>query len=164
MSTLINDIKFAFRQLRKSPCFTAVAIVSLALGIGANTAVFSLINGVLFKTLPVHDPEQLRVICWSGSDVSMKRYSGSGKRLASGLYCKVTERIPIMTKVQVVLSLPGKTEKSPRKDMDIDGIVVREHPVKKDGRVTHYDVAIFFNTLMPRERETLVKYISKKSG
>ncbi len=81
---------------------------------------------------------------------------------ASGLYCKVTERIPIMTKVQVVLSLPGKTKKSPKINMDIDGIVVREHPVKKDGRVTHYDVAIFFNTLMPREREKLIKYISKK--
>jgi putative ABC transport system permease protein len=59
MSTLINDIKYAFRQLRKSPGFTAVVIVVLALGIGANTAVFSVINAVLFRELPYDEPDRI---------------------------------------------------------------------------------------------------------
>jgi hypothetical protein len=82
---------------------------------------------------------------------------------ASGIYCKTDRHIPVMTRVQVVLSLPGRTKTSSPTTMNIDGVVVREHPVKKDGRIQHYDVAIFFNTLLPREREKLIQYISRKS-
>src|SRR5215471_866865 len=57
-----QDLRYAVRVLRKAPVFTAVAILSLALGIGANTAIFGLINGLLFKSLPVRDPESLRFI------------------------------------------------------------------------------------------------------
>jgi predicted permease len=59
MSTLINDIKFAFRQLFRNPGFTTVAVLTLALGIGANTAIFSMINSVLLKSLPYPDSKQL---------------------------------------------------------------------------------------------------------
>jgi predicted permease len=55
----MNDLKLAIRQLRKSPGFTAVAVVSLALGIGANTAIFSLVNEFLLRSLPVRNPEEL---------------------------------------------------------------------------------------------------------
>ena len=59
MNTLINDVKYAFRQLGKNPGFTAVAVLTLALGIGANTAIFSMINSVLIKSLPYPDSKQL---------------------------------------------------------------------------------------------------------
>jgi putative ABC transport system permease protein len=59
LDTLIQDLRYALRALRSSPAFAAVAILSLALGIGANTAIFSLIDSVMLKTLPVSHPEQL---------------------------------------------------------------------------------------------------------
>ena len=59
MNNLFQDIRFAFRTMRKSPGFTAVAVLTLAIGIGANTAIFSVINVVFFHPLPVQDPEHL---------------------------------------------------------------------------------------------------------
>ena len=59
-----QDLRDSLRTLRRTPAFTAVAILSLALGIGANTAVFSLLDGMLLKTLPVAHAEQLRILMW----------------------------------------------------------------------------------------------------
>jgi putative ABC transport system permease protein len=63
METLLQDIRFGARMLFKSPGFTAVAIISLALGIGANTAVFSVINAALLKALPYHEPQSI-ILVW----------------------------------------------------------------------------------------------------
>src|SRR6266404_9585537 len=58
----MNDLKFAIRQLLKNPGFTAVAVLTLALGIGANTAIFSQINELLLRPLPVKEPEKLMAL------------------------------------------------------------------------------------------------------
>ena len=59
METLIKDIKYGLRGLFKRKGFAAIAVLTLALGIGANTAIFTLVNAVMLKTLPVQKPEEL---------------------------------------------------------------------------------------------------------
>src|SRR5215472_5485353 len=73
MQTLLQDLRYAVRQLRKSPGFTLTAIITLALGIGANTAIFTLVQGILLRSLPVADPSRLYRI---GDRTTCCYYSG----------------------------------------------------------------------------------------
>jgi putative ABC transport system permease protein len=68
LDILVSDLRYATRALRSAPGFTIVAIVSLALGIGANTAIFSILNAVMLKSLPVDHPEELVALTRGGSE------------------------------------------------------------------------------------------------
>src|SRR5271170_4749582 len=66
MHNLWADLRYAFRSFRKAPVFTAVAVLSLGLGIGANTAIFTFLDQVLLRLLPVKNPEQLVLLTMKG--------------------------------------------------------------------------------------------------
>src|SRR5580700_10429251 len=66
MRSIGNDIKYALRTFRKSPVFTVVALLSLALGIGANTAIFTLLDQVLLRLMPVKNPQELALLHMQG--------------------------------------------------------------------------------------------------
>ena len=70
MESLFTDIRFSFRSLVKQPGFTLVAILTLALGIGANTAIFSVVNAVLLRPLPFKDPERVVLVWNNGAEAA----------------------------------------------------------------------------------------------
>ena len=78
VDAFFQDVHYAFRMLRKSPGFTAVAILTLALGIGANTAIFSMLDAVTIKTLPVENPKQLVVLGGDADGTYGGNYSQTG--------------------------------------------------------------------------------------
>ena len=81
MNSLLQDLRYALRQLRKSPGFATVSIIMLALGIGANTAIYSLIDQALLRGLPVRDPDRLVLLSSTGSDTGRISSHGGGDKV-----------------------------------------------------------------------------------
>jgi predicted permease len=89
MTGILKDLRYSLRSLSRSPIFLAVAVLSLALGIGANTAIFTLINQLILQPLPVRDPEQLVMLAGRG-----KHYGGNNGRdkLSYPMYQEIRDK------------------------------------------------------------------------
>ncbi len=115
METLIQDLRYAFRMLIKKPGFTVVAVLTLALGIGANTAIFSVINGVLLRTLPYRDAERL-VALWetntkSGQEPNLRNEVALGNFLDWRAQNEAFDQIGALTYASVNLTGADEPER-----------------------------------------------------
>src|ERR1700746_1304919 len=102
MKHLAQDIQFALRTFRKAPEFTAVAVLSLALGIGANTAIFTLVNQLILRLLPVEEPERIVLLAGRG-----RPYGGNNGRnaLAYPMYQDLRDRNQVFSGMMCRYSL-----------------------------------------------------------
>jgi predicted permease len=105
----VSDVRGALRLMRRTPAFTIVAILSLALGIGANTAIFSAVDTVIFRTLPLSHPEQLVQLQWSAPafpEPFAQTLEGGGGRSVGGEATR-GDMFPYMAWQQLQASHPG---------------------------------------------------------
>ena len=113
MGGIFADLKFALRTLRRTPLFTFIAVFSLGLGIGANTAIFSLMDQLLLRLLPVKDPDSLVMLYQRGANMG----GNDGERANSyPIYQDYQQRAGVFTDVfcqkmseRVALTLDGQT-------------------------------------------------------
>src|SRR3954468_3159847 len=86
IDSIVQDARYGLRQMRRAPLFTAVAVLSLAIGIGASAAVFSLADALIFRSLPVREPQRLVIQKWtSGPAMPFSSLNGSGQQTPQGL-------------------------------------------------------------------------------
>jgi predicted permease len=125
MGSMIQDLRYGLRMLAKNPGFTVVAVLTLALGIGANTAIFSLLNAVMLRELPVRDPSELVLFGTGRSNGSTNRFA-STKLYSYPFYRELRQKNQIFCDVSAVLSvlftrMHGAVEGSPALEaMDVE--------------------------------------------
>ncbi|PYV17782.1 MAG: multidrug ABC transporter substrate-binding protein [Acidobacteria bacterium] len=106
MAEIVREVRFAARMLVKNPIFTAVAVLTLALGIGANTAIFTLLDQILLRLLPVKEPQQLALLTmrgehygsnWGGNAISYPMYRDfqDHNDVFTGMFCRFPTRVSL---------------------------------------------------------------------
>ena len=109
MNSLLQDLRFSARMLWKAPNFTLIAALTLSLGIGANTAIFSLIDAVMLRALPVRDPERLTLFGSGESQgISIGFPDGSTELFSYPFYRDVRQRNQVFSDVAAIQSLPNR--------------------------------------------------------
>lgn len=112
MKTLLQDLKYAVRMLLDKPAFTLIALITLMLGIGANTAIFSVVNAVLLRALPYNEPDRIALVWGTSERDSTDRNQNSFTDIADvRAQNKVFEEIAAYTGWQPVLSGSGEAER-----------------------------------------------------
>jgi len=101
MQTFLQDLRYGMRQLLRSPGFTAVAVLSLALGIGATTAFFSLVDAVLLKMLPVRKPEDLALFKWASREINFNHGGTTLPERTTGLTVGTSFSVPAIKHLRV---------------------------------------------------------------
>src|SRR5215467_4469883 len=91
---MLNDLRYALRNLRANRLFAAMAMLSLALGIGANTAIYSFMDAILVRTLPVRDPGSLVVLKWHAKGRSAVVQSINGSLWDDPVYGRLSPNLP----------------------------------------------------------------------
>ena len=81
---------------------------------------------------------------------------------SSGVYCKLDKELPLMSRVKLMLMIPDPAKEGALRDLEVNGVVVRQHPVTMDGVIKHYDVAIFFEDLSEKDKGAIASYISRR--
>src|SRR5215471_6923912 len=92
METLWQDLRYGARLLRLNPAFSAVALLSLALGIGANTAIFQLLDTVRLRALPVENPQELAIVRIADRKGSVGRHEGRYSELTNPIWEQIRDR------------------------------------------------------------------------
>lgn len=136
LTNLWQDVRYALRQLRKSPTFAVVAVISLALGIGANTAIFSLVHAVLLQSLSVPNPQELRVLKWSGAEPKIGLFTGAmvndgpnrtvGDAVSYPVFQSLRDQSRSLAEIAGYKSLPGANVRGGRLAFIAEGSMVSD--------------------------------------
>ena len=157
MTAFVQDVRYALCQFRKGPGFTAVTLITLALGIGGNTAIFSVIDAVMLRTLPVKDPGRLVLLKWKAKSIPQTKASssyancppGSGPALEGG---DIISDVPLDS-AGCSFSLPFFEQLQSEQNVfsDVAALVPGELSVNSEGRTSRVHSLFvsgqFFSTL-----------------